>query len=161
MIIRDCKVKDAEALCNIYNHYIQNSTCTFEETEISVSTMKERLSATCKDYPWLICEQHNIILGYAYATAWKGRSAYRHSVEVTVYVDKTATGNGVGDVLYNALEQKLRHQNRHVLLAGISLPNPASIALHEKHGFAKVAHLKQVGFKHGDWVDVGYWQKIL
>lgn len=161
MIVRNCSEQDISSLCKIYNYYIKNSTCTFEETPVSERNMGERLATTQSNYPWLVCEDHGAILGYAYATAWKARSAYRHSAEVTVYVDKTATGKGVGKALYQELESQLRKQNIHALLAGISLPNPPSIALHEMFLFEKVAHLKQVGFKLEKWVDVGYWQKIL
>lgn len=161
MMVRDCTDNDIAAMCEIYNFYVENSLCTFEETVINETEMQSRVSATTLSYPWLVCEEDGVVRGYAYATAWKSRSAYRNSAEVTVYVNPQQMGKGFGKALYQTLESKLTQQNRHALLAGIALPNPASIALHEKLGFEKVAHLKQVGFKLGKWVDVGYWQKIL
>jgi len=92
---------------------------------------------------------------------WKDRSAYRYSVESTVYVDPAALGVGYGSQLYESLLANLRQQKFHVVMGGIALPNQASIRFHEKFGFQKIAHFKEVGYKFGQWIDVGYWQLIL
>ena len=111
--------------------------------------------------PWLVREVDGRIGAYAYATPWRPRSAYRFSVEVTVYVADDARGQGHGRALYTELFAQLKALGRHAVLAGITLPNDASIALHEAMGMTKVAHLPEVGFKFGRWLDVGYWHRLL
>jgi len=101
------------------------------------------------------------LLGYCYASKWKGRCAYRYSVESTVYLSPDATGKGIGSKLYGTLLAELRQRQFHTVIGGIALPNPASVALHEKLGFEKVAQFRQVGNKFGRWIDVGYWQLLL
>lgn len=112
-------------------------------------------------FPWLIVERDGKCGGYAYAAKWQDCSAYRHSVLTTIYLDEAARRLGVGTTLYLTLLEKLRTRAIHNALGGISLPNAASVALHEKCGFKKVAHFDQVGFKFGRWIDVGYWQLML
>jgi phosphinothricin acetyltransferase len=108
--------------------------------------------------PWLVLEVEGRVRGYAYATRWRVRPAYRNSVESTVYLEHDAAGSGWGTDLYLALIDALRGKGLHLVIGGIALPNERSIALHEKLGFAKVAHFSEVGFKFGQWHDVGYWQ---
>lgn len=96
------------------------------------------------------------MIGYAYASKWKGRCAYRYSVEVSVYLHAEQSGQGMGTALYSALFKQLSELGYHVAIGGIALPNAASVALHEKFGMKKVAHFKEIGFKFGQWVDVGY-----
>ena len=161
MEIRFCTRLDAAAICEIYNHYVETSVVTFEEKLVTCSEMESRIAGTSKQFPWLVAQVDQDIVGYAYATAWKPRSAYRHSVETTVYLRNSQKGKGLGFMLYRRLIDELRQQNFHCLIAGISLPNEASIRLHEKLGFEKVAHFKQVGRKFERWIDVGYWQLVL
>jgi phosphinothricin acetyltransferase len=111
--------------------------------------------------PWLVAEEDGTVVGYAYATKWRTRPAYRQSVEVTVYVASDRRRRGIGSVLYDSLLDELRDHGIHAAIGGIALPNPASVALQEKFGFEKVAHFAEVGFKFGKWIDVGYWQRIL
>jgi phosphinothricin acetyltransferase len=105
--------------------------------------------------------EDQVVQGFAYASKWKGRCAYRYSVESTAYLADCSTGRGIGTRLYEALFTELRKSKMHVVMAGIALPNDASIALHEKLGFEKVAHFREVGWKFGKWIDVGYWQLLL
>ncbi len=172
MMIREAKTPDAEtgddpdgdALARIYNHYIENTVITFEETPVTGAEMRSRIDAVnATKHRWLIAEseQDGSILGYAYAGIWKNRCAYRRSVELTVYLDHTATGNGLGTALYQNLLDDLRDRDFHSIVAGIALPNPASEALHEKMGFCKVAHFKETGWKFDQWIDVGYWQLLI
>ena len=111
--------------------------------------------------PWLVAEQTDQVIGYAYASKWKERCAYRYSVESTVYLDPSFTGQGIGTKLYEALLAILQRNSIHIVIGGIALPNPASVALHERLGFNKVAHFKEVGYKFNRWVDVGYWEASL
>ena len=161
-MIRPASSADVEAIARIYNYYILNTVITFEEQAISPQTIAERIhEISAESLPWLVVESSSKILGFAYASMWKDRSAYRYSVESTVYIDPAAVGVGFGSQLYESLLANLRQQKMHGLIGGIALPNQASIRLHEKFGFRKVAHFKEVGYKFGQWIDVGYWQLIL
>ena len=157
--IRDAGAEDAKAICDIYNHYIEHTFITFEETLLKVDEMRQRIEdVAAQQLPWLVAESNGVIAGYAYAGKWKGRCAYRHTVEITVYLAQDFTGRGLGVQLYGALFDRLRAGSIHVAIGGIALPNAASVALHEKMGMKKVAHFEQVGHKFGEWIDVGYWQ---
>jgi phosphinothricin acetyltransferase len=160
-MIRKAKPVDTKDIVGIYNHYVLNSTVTFEEEVVSVEDMGARIAnVTAANLPWLVAEEDGLVIGYAYATNWKARSAYRHSVESSVYLATSAYGQGYGSQLYTALLDELKMIGIHAVMGGICLPNPASVRLHEKFGMTKVAHFKQVGFKFGEWVDVGYWQLV-
>jgi phosphinothricin acetyltransferase len=153
---------DAAGIAEIYNYYVANTVVTFEEAAVSPDEMRRRMDdVSAASLPWLVAELDGRIVGYAYATKWKARSAYRYSVETTVYLADGLARKGVGSQLYTELFRLLRDRGLHVAIGGIALPNPASVALHEKFDMRKVAHFEQVGFKIGRWVDVGYWQVFL
>jgi phosphinothricin acetyltransferase len=160
-MIRPATTADATSICAIYNYYVLETTITFEEAAIVPAEMANRMEETLASLPWLVCEADATVRGFAYASKWKGRCAYRHTAEVTVYLDPKFTGQGLGSKLYDALLTDLRQRTFHAVIGGIALPNPASIALHERLGFRKVAHFEQVGCKFGRWIDVGYWQLLL
>ena len=158
-MIRPAVPADAEALVLIYNHYIRNSAATFEEEELTTADMQARMEKVEElELPWLVAEDGGELIGYAYANQWRERSAYRYSVESTVYLAHNVTGGGWGTRLYSALFDELRALEVHAVIGGITLPNPASVALHQKMGMRKVAEFPEVGFKQGQWLDVGYWQ---
>lgn len=158
--IRPATVDDGSAVAGIYNHYVAHTVVTFEEEPVSAPAMAGRIAETLEaGLPFLVAEVDGVVDAFAYASAWKGRCAYRFSKEVTVYVRAGASGRGLGSALYDVLIPHMTAKGEHALLGGIALPNDASIALHEKFGFTKVAHFREVGWKHGRWVDVGYWQK--
>ena len=159
-MLRHCTTSDAPAIVRIYNFYIRETVVTFEEEPVTAAEMADRIAAVTALYPWLVWEEAGAIAGYAYATPWKSRTAYRHSVEATVYLDLEMVGKGLGTSLYRALLQELRQLNVHTVIGGAALPNAASVALHEKLGFTKVAEFPEVGRKHGKWVDVAYWQMV-
>lgn len=160
-MIRSASTEDAVQICHIYNHYILQTTITFEEIPVVDGDMKDRILEALKDLPWLVYEEDGIIQGFSYASKWKGRCAYRHSVEATVYVRPDVVGRGIGSQLFQALLGELRQRKMHTVMGGIALPNEASVTLHEKFGFQKVAHFKEVGRKFDTWIDVGYWQLLL
>ena len=161
-MIRAAKSTDAQMIADIYNYYIETSVVTFEEQAISLDDIAIRIEETGREkLPYLVLELDDQITGYAYASQWKGRCAYRYTVEVTVYLSPDVGGRGYGSRLYESLFLQLAELGFHIAIAGISLPNDASIALHEKFGMEKVAHFKEVGFKFGNWVDVGYWQCVI
>jgi L-amino acid N-acyltransferase YncA len=161
-MIRPATRADAEAIARIYNYYVLNTTISFEEQAVSPEEMAERMAeVTTGGLPWLALEQEGELMGYAYATKWKERSAYRFAVEVSVYLAAERAGRGLGTQLYEVLLRDLQEKGFHSVIGGIALPNPASVRLHEKFGMTKVAHFKEVGFKLGRWVDVGYWEGVL
>ena len=160
-MIRAANSKDAPALVEIYNWYIAESVCTFEEERLSDAQMLARIASSGGDRPWVVLEEDEVVLGYAYASVWKERAAYNRSREVTIYLHQEATGNGRGRQLYQHLIDELRKKPIQCLIASIALPNAGSIALHEKLGFTKVGQFSEVGYKFGKFVDVGYWQLIL
>ncbi len=160
--IRSATAGDAQAICGIYNPHIRDTIVSFEEIEVPIPEMAERIAGVTQNFPWLVAEENGALLGYAYAGFFTDRSAYRYSVFSTIYVDEKAQRRGIGTTLYSALLERLRAAPHvHAVLGGIALPNAASVALHEKCGFKKVAHLSEVGFKFGQWIDVGYWQIAL
>ena len=160
--VRPATADDAAAVARIYSHYILHTTISFEEQPVGATEMAARIAEVVSGcLPWLAAEQAGQVVGYAYAGKWKGRHAYRYSVETSVYLDPRFTGQGIGTCLYRALLAALREKSIHVAIGGIALPNEASIALHERLGFGKVAHFKEVGHKFGRWIDVGYWQICL
>ncbi|EGM76597.1 sortase-like acyltransferase [Rheinheimera sp. A13L] len=161
-MIRQATTADAAAIVAIYNHYVVNTSVTFEEQAVSAEQMAERIEQVQNDgLPWLVLEQNGELLGYAYATKWRARSAYRFSVESTVYVKASITSQGIGSQLYQQLLAELKDLGLHLVIGGITLPNEKSVALHEKLGFEKCGHFQQAGFKFEQWRDVGYWQKLL
>jgi phosphinothricin acetyltransferase len=123
--------------------------------------MYKRIDETMKIYPFFVAEQDDgNIAAYAYAAKYKSRCAYKNSVETSVYVKNGAREKGIGTLLYGKLLDELSQTQVHAIIAGIALPNEASIKLHERFGFEKVAHFRQIGFKSGRWIDVGYWELI-
>jgi phosphinothricin acetyltransferase len=157
--IRYARVEDAESLVSIYNHFVLTTSISFEEAEVPAIEMAGRIAdVQAASLPWLVAEVDGAVAGYAYATKWRVRHAYRFSVETTVYLAPASAGQGIGAVLYRALLDRLRDGGFHLAIGGIALPNPPSIALHERLGFEKVAEFCEVGFKFDRWTDVGYWQ---
>jgi len=160
-MIRHCTPDDADQICRIYNHYVRETVVTFEEAPVSTAVMGQRIRDVIARLPWLVWEQDGAILGYAYATPWKVRAAYRHSVESTIYLSPNTTRQGIGTKLYQALLADLKQRDVHSVVGGAALPNPGSVALHEKLGFSKVAEFREIGRKQDRWVDVAYWQLTL
>ncbi len=158
-MIRPATPADGEPLAEIYNPYVLHTTVTFEEDAVSGGEMSRRVrNVDGAGLPWIVAEDRDAIVGYAYATPWRARSGYRFSVEVTVYVATGHHRRGYGFRLYAHLFRALQAQGLRAAIGGIVLPNPSSVALHERFGMAKVAHFEQVGRKLARWLDVGYWQ---
>lgn len=159
--LRAVRPDDAAQIAAIYNHYALHTIVTFEEEPVPDDEMARRIRGVLDArLPWLVAECDGAVLGYAYASRWKERIGYRFSVESTVYLDQHAGGRGLATQLYTALFDALQTRGTHSIMAGIGLPNDASVALHEKFGMTKVAHLVDAGCKFGRWIDVGYWQRI-
>ncbi len=160
-MIRSASAADASALCAIYNHYVKTSTITFEDVPVCADEMARRIKDVLGHLPWLVYEEDGEILGYAYATKWRARNAYKFTVECSVYVSHKHGRSGIGSKLYRALFPQLRERGIHAVIAGIALPNEASVAIHELCGFKKIAHFSEVGRKFDQWIDVGSWQLML
>jgi phosphinothricin acetyltransferase len=160
-LIRTCTPADAAAICEIYNRYVRETVITFEEAPVAADEMARRIADVTARLPWLVAEDVGAIVGYAYATPWRARAAYRFSVESTVYVAQGEMRRGVGTALYRELLAALRRLDVHCVVGGIALPNAASVALHEKLGFKKIGQFVEIGRKLDRWVDVGYWELIL
>ena len=161
MNIRKAELKDAKQIADVYNYYVQQTHHTFETEPIVAEEMEKRIGEVTADYPFLVAEEDGEIVGYAYATQFKLRQAYEYASEVSIYVRNAAKQKGIGTQLYMKLFDELQDTDIHAVVAGISLPNDASVRFHERLGFEKVAHFKEVGYKLGRWIDVGYWEKIL
>lgn len=161
MTIRAAESADAAALCEIYNPHVTGTIVTFEERPVSVDEMAARIRETTERWPWLVIEREGEVAAYAYATAWRPRSAYRFSVETTIYVGERHQRRGVGAAVYRELLARLQGMKLHSAVGTIALPNDGSVALHERLGFEKAGELKEIGFKLGRWIDVGYWQRRL
>jgi L-amino acid N-acyltransferase YncA len=160
-MLRPVEPEDAGRIAAIYNYYVAETTITFDELPVQVAEFEARIRRHTKTHPWLVAESDGEIVGYACATPWHERTAYRKSAETVVYLAKGHIGQGIGSKLYAALLQELKQQELHSALAVIALPNPESIGLVEKFGFSKVGDLKEIGRKFGQWVDVGIWQLLL
>ena len=160
MKIRNVLNADAEQIARIYNYYIENSHSTFETEVVSSSEMRNRIDETIGNYPFLVAEVAGEITAYAFAHQYKSRRAYKNTAEVSIYVKNDCGEQGTGTKLCENLFAELLQTQIHALIAGIALPNEASIKLHERFGFEKVAHFREVGFKFGKWIDVGYWELI-
>jgi L-amino acid N-acyltransferase YncA len=154
-------VRDAAACAAIYAPYVEDSVISFETKAPSARAMAERMEAITATHPWLVAEHDGRVAGFAYASAHHARAAYRWAADVTVYVDAEHHRTGVGRKLYETLFELLRGQRLWIACAGITLPNDASVGLHEALGFAPVGVYRNIGWKDGSWHDVGWWQLAL
>ncbi|AXI66065.1 TPA: N-acetyltransferase [Streptococcus suis] len=159
--IRSARIEDAADLVAIYAPYVEKTAITFETEVPTVEAFASRIEKTLEKFPYLVAVEEGKIVGYAYASTYYARAAYDWTVEFSVYVQKEARGKGIGNLLYTALEEELTVRGFKNFLACIALPNPASIALHEKKGYQQVAHFKKVGYKFGTWHDIVWLQKSL
>ena len=157
-MIRPVNLNDVEELLEIYNYYVINSIITFDIEPLTLEIFKEKVERISKIYPFIVFEENNEILGYAYGSQWRSKPAYNHAVESTVYIKHNTQGKQIGTKLYAELLKQLKQQNFHTVIGGLTLPNDASVRLHKKFGFKEVAHFKQVGYKFNKWLDVGFWQ---
>jgi phosphinothricin acetyltransferase len=159
--LRDAVAADAAAIARHYAHYVLTTSISMETDAVDGAEIARRIADVhAAGLPWIVLERDGALLGWAYASKWRTRPGYRHAVETTVYLAPDHGGHGYGTLLYGALLDLLRG-HVHCAIGGIALPNPASVALHERFGFRQVAHFPEVGHKFGSWVDVGYWQLLL
>ena len=158
MNIRVATVDDAQQALDIYAPFCLSSPVSFETEPPTLEEMRHRIAKTLEFFPWLIAEDQGRVLGYAYASRHRERAAYRWAADVSVYVREDSRGKGVGRALYTSLFAILRLQGIYNILAGITLPNPPSVALHEAMGLKPLGLYEAIGYKCGAWHDVGWWQ---
>lgn len=150
--------RDAAACAAIYGPYVLDTAVSFEETVLGAAQMGERMRRVLETHPWLVAEVDGQVVGFAYASPHRERAAYRWAADVAVYIEAGHHRRGVGRALYEALLPLLRAQRFRVACAGITLPNEASVRLHERLGFESVGVYRDIGWKLGGWRDVGWWQ---
>jgi len=160
-VIRLACEADAAAMLAIYAPYVRDSAISFETESPSEEEFRQRIRSALEVGLWLLCEAGGSVLGYAYAGRFHARRAYQWTVEVTAYVRPDQHRKGVGYGLYTSLLGCLALQGFRAAVGVIALPNPASVGLHERMGFAPAGVLRAVGYKHGRWHDVGWWQRAL
>ena len=159
LVIRDADPRrDAPGCAEIYAPFVTDTAVTFDEEPPDAEAMGRHMETTMRSYPWVVAERDGALLGYAYGSRHRARAAYRWAAEVGIYVAQGSRRTGVGRALYATLLGMLGEQGLHVALAGITLPNPASVALHEACGFQPVGVYRGVGWKAGAWRDVSWWQ---
>lgn len=161
MTIRRATDRDAAMVAAIYNYYVANTTSTFETDPVETTTIADRIREKLEHHDWLVGEIDGRLAGYAYYGSFRSRPAYDHTVESTVYVDPADTGRGYGNLLYTALMVSAASKGFKEAVGFISLPNPASVALHRSLGFKEVGVLSNVGFKSHRYVDVAIYQRSL
>lgn len=161
MNIRVAKLEDAEQLVDIYKFYVEKTDITFEYEVPTVEEFIDRMKSILIKYPYIVAEEGNTILGYAYASSFKGRRAYDWSVETSIYVKNGGVGCGIGTLLYNELERYLKQQNIININACITYPNEKSEEFHKKFGYKTVAHFTKCGYKFGKWKDIIWMEKFI
>ena len=159
--IRSAICADAAAIHTIYAPFVEKTVVSFEEIPPTMDEMAKRIEVTLQNYPYLVAERNGQVVGYAYAGPHQARSAYRFSVEVTLYVAEQAQRTGIGRALYGTLLPTLAQAGFHAAFAGVTLPNAGSVGLLEAVGFKPIGVYIEVGFKFGEWLDVGWWQRLL
>jgi L-amino acid N-acyltransferase YncA len=150
--------RDGAACAAIYAPFVADSVISFEEEPPDADEFARRIERTSARYPWLVAEVDSAVAGYAYASRYRDRAAYRWAADVAIYVGDGYRGRGIGKALYRALLDLLARQGIRTACAGITLPNPASVRLHESCGFQLVGTFRRIGYKAGGWRDVGWWQ---
>jgi phosphinothricin acetyltransferase len=158
-MVRRATASDVDAILAIYAPFCESTHVSFEEVAPAPEEMRRRVLET--PYPWLVFESDGVVVGYAYASRHRERAAYRWSVEVSAYVAEGQRGRGVGRALYAELLTLLAELGYYKAFAGIGLPNDASVALHESVGFTLVGVFRGIGYKHGKWHDVAWYQRSL
>lgn len=160
-MIRKCTQADAQAICEIYNYYIENTAITFEEALLAPNDIAHRIKKLTEKHPWLVYEVNGEILGYTYAGEFKSRCAYRYTLETSVYLSYKHLSKGIGAELYSKLIEESRRIGIHSLIGVIAIPNEPSISLHKKLGFKFAGRLSEAGYKFNNWIDIEYWQLII
>lgn len=159
--VRDATEGDAAACAAIYAPYVTDTVITFESDPPTPSAMAERIAAAMRTHAWMVLEDDGRVVGYAYGGPFKSRAAYRWSCEVSVYLEQGRRRTGGGRALYDALFDRLAERGFRTAVAGMALPNEASVGLHRAMGFEPVGTYRNIGWKHGTWHDVAWTQRAI
>jgi L-amino acid N-acyltransferase YncA len=159
--IRLAQDRDASTIATIYAPIVLNTPISFEFVAPNPEEMLVRIHKTIPQYPWLVATEEDRVIGYAYASKHSERAAYQWAVNVSIYIHEDWRGRGIGRSLYTSLFAILRKQGYFRVYAGITLPNPGSVGIHEAMGMIPVGIYHQVGYKFGSWHNVGWWQGTL
>lgn len=160
-MIREVRPDDAAQIAGIYNHYILETTISFETQPLSAEDMRIRIEEISSYFPYFVAENNGKLTGYCYAHPWKERAAYCKTLETTIYLASETKGKGLGTRLMTQLIKECRNRGYHALIACITAENEESCQFHERLGFKKVSHFEQVGQKFGRWLDVADYELIL
>ena len=158
-MIRYVEEKDYKEITDIYNYYIKNTTITFEEDELSYDNMRKRIDSIKKMFPYIVYERDGDILGYAYLNYFSERSAYRFSLDLSIYLKNGELTNGIGTALYNEIENIARKNGIKKIISCITLSNDRSISFHKKMGFSECGRMNNVGYKHNAWQSIVWMDK--
>lgn len=159
--VRDGAARDAAACAELYAPYVTGTAITFEVQPPSAEQMGERIAAAAQTHAWLVLQRGGRVVGYAYGAPFNRRAAYRWACEVSVYIEQASQGRGGGRMLYEALFERLAQRGFRMAVAGMTLPNEASVGLHRAMGFEPVGTFRRIGFKQGRWHDVAWVQRAL
>lgn len=160
MSFQICLVQDSDAssIADIYRPYVEQTSISFEYEAPTPDEMLHRIRTITTDYPWLVCLEGNTIVGYAYASTHRHRTAYQWSVESAIYLSQTFHNKGLAPILYKTLFSLLKLQGLFTVLAGITIPNDKSVNFHKKMGFTHLGTYKNIGFKFGKWHDTQWFE---
>jgi phosphinothricin acetyltransferase len=161
VVIRDATAADADALLAIYAPFVRETAVSFELEPPTVDAFAERIARSQSRWAWLVAEHHGRVAGYAYASAFRERAAYRFSVEMSAYLAPGSRGNGIGRALYESLFAILITKGYCSAFAGVTIPNDSSVRFHRALGFTEVGVFRRAGWKLGAWHDVSWWQRPL
>lgn len=157
--IRPVMLDDAQAILDIYNPYIRDTSITFELEPVDLAAMQARISRLLQNgYPYLVAEIAQEVVGYCYVQPWRERAAYYRSVEISTYISPAHHNQHIGSKLVETILPLLIEKRFHLVIAGVTIPNPASIALWQKFNFQRVGSFTEVGYKFDRWLDVEYWE---
>jgi len=160
-IVRDASASDAEACLAIYGPYVTDTVITFESDPPLPTEMAERIVTAMRTHAWVVLEDQGRVVGYAYGGPFASRAAYRWSCEVSVYLERGRRRTGGGRALYHGLFDRLAERGFRTAVAGMALPNDASVGLHRALGFEPVGTYRRIGWKHGAWHDVSWMQRTI
>ncbi len=160
-MIRNYHPKDLQSIVDILNYYVKNDVCIFQVEPYSFEEIESKFKSILPAYPFFVQEYNDKVVAFAYGAQWRDKPAYAQSVETTIYVHPDYKHSGIGEPLYQKLIDKLTEMEFHLLVAGMTMPNPGSQRLHEKLGFEKVGEFKDAGMKFRQWHNVGFWQMVL
>jgi L-amino acid N-acyltransferase YncA len=159
--VRDATPDDAAACAAIYAPFVTDTVVTFESQPPSAEEMAGRIASAVRTHAWVVSEEGGRVVGYAYAGPYKSRPAYRWACEVSAYLEPGRRRTGAGRSLYAVLLDRLAGRGFRMAVAGMALPNPASMGLHRALGFEPVGTYRRIGWKHGAWHDVAWMQRDL